>query len=69
MRKGAADALKNARLDKPQVRALGDALKKSDAAVRERLMDVLEALGPDAGESVGGLIQVLRDGPAELSTR
>ncbi len=69
VRQAAEDALKAARLDQAGVRALGDALKTAGPAVRERLLSVLEAAGPDASEAVSGLCAVLRDGPADLRSR
>jgi hypothetical protein len=69
VRRTAEDALKNARLAPEQVRLLGEAVKTGDPDTRERLLAVLEALGPDAAEAMPGLRVLLRDGPMELRRR
>jgi WD40 repeat protein len=69
VRQAAEDALKSARLDHAGVRALGDAMRRGDGALRERLLGILEAVGPDAADAVPGLCAILRDGPADLRRR
>jgi hypothetical protein len=65
----AQQAIRKARLTEDQVRSLGEALRAPDAALRLRVLALLEALDGAAAPALPGLRAVLRGGPGQARAR